>query len=105
MQNIHRSSSRNWPSATRAARPTSGRRATIINAALWVAVALLYGQFVVTYGLNYRGNYTVDLPSFYTASIATFKLNLSPYSLATLNHLMSDQQVYSYLYPPQSLLL
>ena len=65
---------------------------------------LLYGRFVVDFGINYRGAYNVDLPSFYTASIATFKLNLSPYAPETLNQLM-DQKVFSYVYPPQSLLL
>jgi hypothetical protein len=105
MQNIQRSGARNSTSALRASRLISGWRSTIINAALFIAVILLYGRFVVNYGLNLHGTYTIDLPSFYTASLATFNLNLSPYAPATLNQLMTGQQVFSYVYPPQSLLL
>jgi hypothetical protein len=104
MQNIQRSGARNWVSSLRAARITGGRRSTIINAVLFMAVLLLYGRFVADYGLDFRGVYSIDLPSFYTASVATFNLNLSPYSPETLNHLI-NQQVFSYVYPPQSLLL
>jgi hypothetical protein len=104
MQNIQRSGARNWTSATRTSRLTRGRRSTIISAVLFMAVMVLYGRFLVKYGLNFRGIYSLDFPSFYTASIATFNLNLSPYAPATLNQLI-DQQVFSYVYPPQSLLL
>jgi hypothetical protein len=105
MQNIQRSGARNWTSAIRASRLTSGWRSTIINAVLFTAVMLLYGRFAINYGVNFRGVYSLDFPSFYTASIATFNLNLSPYAPETLNQLMTSQQVFSYVYPPQSLLL
>jgi hypothetical protein len=104
MQNIQRSGDRNWISVLRASRLPGGWLSTIINAGLFMAVVLLYGWFVVSYGLNFRGVYSIDLPSFYTASVATFNLHLSPYAPETLNQLL-DQQVFSYVYPPQSLLL
>ena len=77
--------------------------ATVVKFAVWVGVALIYSHFVINFGFNLHGMPSRDLPSFYTASVATFKLHQSPYSLASLNQL-ADQQVFSYVYPPPSLL-
>ena len=78
--------------------------ATTVKVAVWVGVALIYSHFVINFGFNYYRMPNLDLPSFYTASVATFTLHQSPYSLATLNQL-ADQQVFSYVYPPPSLLV
>lgn len=79
------------------------RRTRIIRWLIAASVLLLYARFAILFGYDYRGTFTIDLPSYYTASTVTFNQRLSPYDLALLQRQM-DQKVLSYIYPPPSLL-
>ena len=72
---------------------------------LLMVFLVLYGQFLLKYGWNYRNITDIDLPSFYTASVSVFKLGESPYDTKHMQGLMGqDEEVFPYLYPPPSLL-
>jgi hypothetical protein len=75
----------------------------------WLPVLIifvfLYTPFLLKYGWGYRSIPNVDLPSFYSASVAVFEHGESPYDRERLQALMGqDVYTHPYLYPPPSLL-
>jgi hypothetical protein len=67
---------------------------------------LLYSVFLWHYGWQSRNASFTDLPSFYAASIAVFRMGGSPYDYTALQAVMGHvTHVFPYLYPPPSLLL
>jgi alpha-1,2-mannosyltransferase len=75
----------------------------MIKAIVLTGVLFLYVNFLLLYGYGYRDVFMLDLPSFYGASSAVFKLHQTPYALNVLNQNF-NQALYSYVYPPPSLL-
>lgn len=66
----------------------------------------LYVPFVIDHGFLAASQPSMDLPSFYYASEATFERDVSPYTPTAWQGLQNrlQQRVYPYLYPPPSLL-
>jgi alpha-1,2-mannosyltransferase len=82
-----------------------GREFASTRVLLAAFFAILYLPFVYNYGYKFVGIEYVDLPSFWCAAKAVFRLSSSPYGRDALQALMPSQHVYPYLYPPPSLLL
>ncbi|MEW6265743.1 MAG: glycosyltransferase family 87 protein [Thermodesulfobacteriota bacterium] len=64
---------------------------------------ILYPPFLYHYGYKFLNIINTDLPSFWCAAQAAFKLDTPPYDRNFLQTLLSSQHVYPFLYPPPSL--
>lgn len=72
-----------------------------------VLVLLLYGSFLIRYGVYYVSIAFVDLPTFFYAVSTVFVDGKSPYQSGMLAHeqVPSDQAIFPFLYPPPALLV
>jgi alpha-1,2-mannosyltransferase len=92
------------PLFRRLARPTLEAIQTQPNQIFLVLFALAYLRYLDSYGHDFLRIDNVDLPTFWSASVAVFRHHVSPYSKATLTA-VSSMPVLPFLYPPPALLL
>lgn len=73
---------------------------------IWLFI-FLYLPFLNTYGYQIRNENFFDFPTFYWAAKLAFNENVSPYTANAFSEatLLLNKRVYSYLYPPTSLLV
>jgi len=87
-------------SAIKLAYTLNGKQAIIL---LLLIFAVFYLPFLQRYGWQYRNIESVDLPSFYAASISAFSFGDSPYDPIKLQSLMGSIYTFPFVYPPPSL--
>ena len=72
---------------------------------LAMVFAVLYVPFIYLYGYKGLHAEAMDLPSYWCAAKAAFRLSLSPYSRDVLQRILPSQHVYACVYAPPSLLV